>query len=200
MIVECFNCRQYVDAQETGAYERYFNGREPSRRYTLLGCPTCQTPVVVQQTNIGNMAEGDKWDIPSVVYPEGDTRINPNAPDAIRRAFEEACRCYRSNAYTASTIMCRKTLEGVCEVHEVRERNLSLSLKAMKERSIIDDHLFDWSDALRTIGNEAAHGVGATISQADAKDTIEFTNAILDYLFSYRERFEQFIQRRKRGA
>ncbi|MBK3746649.1 DUF4145 domain-containing protein [Pseudomonas balearica] len=142
------------------------------------------------------MAEGDKWDIPFVVFPQGDIRVNPSAPVEIRAAFQEACTCYRTRAYTASAIMCRKTLEGTCAAHGVEERNLSASLKKMKELTLIDDRLFEWSDALRVVGNEAAHGVNVAISQADAKDAIEFTNAILDYLFSYRDRFEQFKKRR----
>jgi Domain of unknown function (DUF4145) len=63
---------------------------------------------------------------------------------------------------------------------------------------MIDERLFEWSDALRVVGNEAAHGVGLSIDQ-DAKDTLEFTNAILDYIFSYRDRFEQFKKRRAKG-
>lgn len=54
--------------------------------------------------------------------------------------------------------------------------------------------------ALRVVGNEAAHGVKGAISQPDAKDAIEFTNAILDYVFSYRDRFEQFKKRRASSA
>jgi len=82
----------------------------------------------------------------------------------------------------------------------VEERNLSASLRKLKELALIDDQLFEWSDALRVVGNEAAHGVGIVVSQADAKDAIEFTNAILDYLFSYKDRFEQFMRRRKPEA
>lgn len=33
-----------------------------------------------------------------------------------------------------------------------------------------------------TVGNEAGHGVGLSIEQAEAKDILEFTNAIMDYL------------------
>ena len=114
MIIECSNCRQYVEAKQAGSYWRHFEGREPSRRYTLLACTTCQEPILVGQTNIGNMAEGDKWDTPFVVFPQGDIRVNPRAPIEIRAAFQEACTCYRTQAFTASAIMCRKTLEGIC--------------------------------------------------------------------------------------
>ncbi|MDP3427290.1 MAG: DUF4145 domain-containing protein, partial [Humidesulfovibrio sp.] len=92
--------------------------------------------------------------------------------------------------------MCRKTLEGICSVHSVAERNLMSALRKMKEQGMIDERLYEWSDALRLAGNEAAHGVKSIISEADASDVLEFTNAILDYMFSYRDRFEKFKSRR----
>jgi hypothetical protein len=197
MIIECSECRQYIEAKDAGLYWRHFDGREPSCRYTLLACTVCSSPILVRQTNVGNMAEGDKWGIPFVMFPQSDARVNPNAPAGIRAAFEEACTCYRTQAFTASAIMCRKTLEGVCAMHGIEERTLNASIRKMKDVGLIDERLFEWSDALRVVGNEAAHGVGVQITQADAKDTLEFTNAILDYLFSYRDRFEQFQKRRK---
>jgi hypothetical protein len=144
------------------------------------------------------MAEGDKWDTPQLVYPTADLRVNPNAPHDIRSAFDEACNCYRAGAFTASAIMCRKTLEGICAVHGVTERALARSLRKMHEDKLIDDRLFEWSDLMRIAGNEAAHGVALSIQQADAKDILEFTNAIMDYLFSFRDRFEEFKKRRNK--
>ena len=197
MIVECLECRSHVDAKEAGAYERPSNGNGPSSLYTLLYCSHCLSPIVVRQTNIGNQVEGDKWDTPQVIFPIADLRVNPHAPHDIRAAFDEACNCYRARAFTASAIMCRKTLEGVCDSHGAKARNLADSLKKMKDKGLIDERLYEWSDTLRIAGNEAAHGVGLSIAQPDAKDILEFTNAILDYLFSYRDRFEQFKLRRR---
>lgn len=142
------------------------------------------------------MAEGDIWDTAQLVYPTADLRINPNAPADIRSAFDEACNCYRVGAHTASAIMCRKTLEGICAAHGISEGSLAKSLKAMHRKTLIDDRLFEWSDLMRLAGNEAAHGVGLTVSQPDAKDILEFTNGIIDYLFSFRDRFDEFKKRR----
>lgn len=197
MITECTECRLHVEAKEQGSFERLSDGREPSSLYTLLSCTKCGSPILVRQTNIGNMAEGDKWDTPFVLFPPADLRVNPSAPREIQTAFEEACACYRAQAFTASAIMCRKTLEGLCAVHGVDERNLASALKKMRDTGLIDERLFEWSDTLRVVGNEAAHGVAISIAQPDAKDTLEFTNAILDYMFSFRDRFEQFKRRRQ---
>jgi hypothetical protein len=53
--------------------------------------------------------------------------------------------------------MCRKTLEGVCSEHGVKSGTLAAQLKKLKENGVIEGRLFEWADALRTIGNEAAH-------------------------------------------
>src|SRR6266850_5691832 len=116
MIVECADCRSYVDATAHGRFERLSDGSGPSSLFSLLSCSKCRAPILVRQTNIGNMADGDKWDTPQLVYPTADLRVNPNAPHDIRLAFDEACSCYRAGAFTASAIMCRKTLEGICTV------------------------------------------------------------------------------------
>ncbi|MBB4576616.1 DUF4145 domain-containing protein [Rhizobium lentis] len=197
VIVECVECRLYVDAAQAGHYVRLSDGNGPSTRFLLLSCSECRSPILVRQTNVGNLAEGDIWETPIPVFPTADLRVNPNAPQAIQEAFDEACACYRANAFTASAIMCRKTLEGICAVHGVEERSLAASLRKMSDDSMIDSRLFEWSDMLRIAGNEAAHGVGLSIAQADAKDMLEFTNAIMDYLFSYRDRFEAFKARRQ---
>lgn len=196
VIIECLECRSHVEADHAGNYIRLSDGREPSTRFSLLSCSACQSPILVRQTNVGNLAAGDLWDTPVPIFPAADLRVNPNAPQDIQRAFDEACACYRANAFTASAIMCRKTLEGICAAHGVAERTLAASLRKMSDEKLIDSRLFEWSDMLRMAGNEAAHGVGIAIPQADAKDMLEFTNAIMDYLFSYRDRFEAFKARR----
>ena len=60
---------------------------------------------------------------------------------------------------------------------------------------IIENRLYEWADALRISGNEAAHGVKLQISQKDAKDILEFTHALLEYVFTFQEKFDQFKSR-----
>ncbi len=198
MIVECPHCQTFVETDEIGAYEYLRHGENPSGRYLLLKCRRCEKPILVNQHNVGNLAEGDIWDTPSRLYPSTEIHINPNAPPEIRTAYEEAVSCYQARAYTAAAIMCRKTLEGISAVHGIRERNLVGALRAMRDQGLIDERLYEWSDALRLAGNEAAHGVGITVSLDDARDMLDFANAILDYLFSFRQKFEEF-QRRREG-
>jgi hypothetical protein len=53
-----------------------------------------------------------------------------------------------------------------------------------------------WATGLRIAGNEAAHVVDAEVAPEDARDVIEFTEALLSYAFSLNRRFEEFRLRR----
>jgi hypothetical protein len=63
----------------------------------------------------------------------------------------------------------------------------------------IEGRLLEWAEALRNFGNEAAHDVGVTISAQDAKDIMTFTEALIEYVFTYRDQFERFKKRRTAG-
>ena len=94
--------------------------------------------------------------------------------------------------------MCRKTLEGICSAHGITVKYLGTSLKEMKDKGIIENRLFEWAEALRISGNEAAHDVNIKISSQDAKDIVEFTDALLEYVFTFRDKFDEFKKRRSK--
>lgn len=200
MILECTNCNAHVETEEIGEYEYLRNEDHPSGRFVLLKCKKCGSPILINQDNIGNMVEGNIWDSPITLFPNQDTHFNPNAPKAIRTSYEEAAKCFRNRAYTASAIMCRKTLEGICKNNGISERNLVQAIRKMKESKIINDQLFEWADTLRMAGNEAVHGVDITVSREDSRDMLDFTNAIIDYIYSFKEKFEQFKKRREKDS
>jgi hypothetical protein len=118
-------------------------------------------------------------------------------PNSLRLAYEEARSCFRAKAYTATAIMCRKTLEGIADENKITARNLGIALKEMKDKGIIENRLYEWADALRISGNEAAHGVNSQVSRQDANDILEFTHALLEYVFTFQEKFEQFKKRQR---
>jgi len=191
VIVECLNCEARVDAEILASCE-YPDPEAGHGRFCFLRCPSCKSPLLVVQEDAG-----DGWDEPYRLYPAQGTRVNPALPAPIRSAFGEALACVKAKAFTAAAIMCRKTLEGVCAEHGIVARTLVVGLKEMKEKGIIEARLFEWADALRVVGNEAAHDVAVTVSKADAMDIVEFTNALLEYVFTFRDRFEKFKKRRK---
>ncbi|MGI6174969.1 MAG: DUF4145 domain-containing protein [Christensenellales bacterium] len=197
MIIECDSCAAFVETETMGGFEYLRKGNTPSGRYVFLKCKKCDGPLLIRQDNVGNMAEGDIWDTPVKIYPTEDFHTNPNAPKQVRVIFEEACRCFKAHAYIATAILSRKTIESICEHHGIKERNLVGSLAKMKSEGEIDERLFEWADMLRLVGNEAAHDINAEVSKEDANDVLDFTNAIIDYIFSFNEKFTEFKARRQ---
>jgi len=186
MLLECRRCQALVNAELMGSYIRQDEHFGPVT-YGLYRCPKCEHPLLTDE---------DEYFGVSRIYPPMDKWINPRLPAPIKAAYEEAVSCFKSKAYTAAAIMCRKTLEGICVEHGVTGRNLVSALKELKDKGIIESRLYEWADALGISGNEAAHDVNVRISKVDAKDILEFTNALLEYVFTFRDRFEEFKNRR----
>jgi hypothetical protein len=188
---ECTSCQAKVNATILHSYE-WHSEDEPSVRYNFGKCPRCAGPFIIGQTDWGRGYE-DEWQI----HPLQDRGPSQSLPAPILSAYVEALACYKARAFTAAAIMCRKTVEGLCVAHGVHTSNLAASLKSLRDKGIIEARLFEWADALRLSGNEAAHDVSVTISPEDAKDIVEFTNALLEYVFTFRDRFTAFQKRRQ---
>ena len=198
IMIECPYCQAHVEAEEGGQFEFGSAGDRPGGRYVLARCKRANHILLAVQENVGNIAEGDIWDVARRIFPEPDLRSNPKAPTDIRKTLDEALTCLAAHAYTATAILCRKALEGVAADKGIRTQNLVSALEKMRAAGLIDNRLYEWSDALRNAGNEAAHDVSIAISAEDARDIAEFTIAIVDYVYFYREQFENFRMRRKK--
>lgn len=197
MLIECKKCNAIVEAEIMSSYQKHSPEDEIDANaieFSFLRCPKCHDPILAYQVDVNRGFEG-----PFRIYPPQEKQINPSFPEPIRNAYQEALSTFRVKAFTAAAIMCRKTLEGVCRVHGIKPgKGLKSDLKEMKEIGIIDAQIFEWAEALRIFGNEAAHDVKVTISRQDAKDIIEFTDALLEYVFTYRDKFNEFNKRRQR--
>lgn len=191
MLVECKNCEALVDAGVLNTYEGYDPETGPPYKYSFLKCPKCDSPFLVLQERFG-----DYWDDPYRLYPPQE-RINPFYPEPVKKAYSEAFACFKAKAYTATAIMCRKTLEGICAEHNIKRKVLADSLNELKKQGIIESRLFDWADMLRISGNEAAHDLAVTVPADDARDILEFTNALLEYVFTFKDKFEQYKKRKE---
>ena len=189
MIIECKKCEALVNAEVLAKYN-YKNQHGNIVVYSFLKCPNCELPL---------LTEDDLWGV-TRIYPPYDQRVNPNLPLPLQNSYEEALACFKSKAYTATAIMCRKTLEGICTEHGVKGHNLVSALKEMKDKGFIENRLFEWADELRISGNKAAHDIKVSISVEDARDILEFTNALLEYVFTFRDKFEEFKKRRSEQA
>ena len=199
MLVECSTCEAIVDGEVIADYTQYDEQSDMTGKYSFLKCPRCANPFIMLQVDDGSNPAIVNWDEPRRLYPPLEMGVSLSIPNSLRLAYDEARSCFRAKAYTATAIMCRKTLEGIADENKITVRNLATALKEMKDKGIIENRLYEWADTLRISGNEAAHGVNTRLSQQDAKDILEFTHAILEYVFTFQEKFQQFKNRQSQS-
>jgi hypothetical protein len=137
------------------------------------------------------------WGSPIRVFPIGERPIAATVPPIVRSSLEEADLCFRARAYSACAVMCGRALEGMCHHFNAKSKHLGGGLKELRQRQIIDERLFKWSEELQRHRNLGAHATEERIPREDARDLLDFANAITEYVFVLNDRFEKFMARRR---
>lgn len=200
MLIECDICNALVESQLISSYiqEMEYDWVD-NMKFSFCKCSQCNSPILIKQEyDLSNPLEEINWGLPKKIYPNNLFHINPVIPEKLQISLTESVKCFKSGAYTATAMMARKTLENFCTLKNIKEKNLALSIKKLKENGTINDQLFDWADELRLAGNKAAHDINHNIEERDAKDILDFTIAILDFTYSFKDKFDKF-KRRKQG-
>ena len=198
MIVDCETCGVRVDGKLVAEY-RHFEQENVGDRFFFVECPACHSPILLQSNfQAGSLTE--MWAEPTRLYPATGETVSPSVPHNLRQSFGEAAACLRCGAYTACVIMCRKTIEALCVAKGANSGTLASKLKKLRDDRVVDDRLFRWADMLRVAGNEAAHDVEMTTTKGDARDILDFSRALLEYIFTFEQRFEDFVSRREQKA
>ncbi len=192
MLAYCKECDRKIDGAKHGEYQYHDKAEGPPKKLALLNCPRCMHAIVVEQIEHW----GGYWSEPKTVYPNDLSGLSEEIPEALRDSFNEAAVCFNASSFNAAAIMCRRTLEGVCADLGIKKRSLAASLAALGEEGHIDGSMAAWANALRVAGNEAAHDVKSSVSRIDSQDLLEFTEAILDYVYVFKRKFEAFQARR----
>lgn len=169
-------------------------------QHTIGECSSCETAVLLK--NVATPEIGDNgyhrwWSDAEVLYPVRDEKLDPAIPPEIAASFQEAVRVRQAGAPTATAIMCRRTLEGVCSHFGAPGRTLFERLKSLKDANQIDERIYKAADlVLREFGNEAVHECSTVISAEDAKDALDFTKVVLHHAFVVEAAFVAFQGRR----
>ncbi len=131
-----------------------------------------------------------------VLWPNSGREMSTKIPESLRLEHKEARSCFSSAAYTATVVMVRRTLEGVCAENGVKKQPLIKALQQMQSDGLIEGRLLEWAEGLRVLGNDGAHFTGRRVSREDAQDALALAEALLDYLYVFSAQFAEFKQRR----
>ena len=141
--------------------------------------------------------EGDKDESLEQRYPVEFRPLSGATPFSISRAYHEAVRARRHQLNTAAALMARRGVEAIC-AHEGESRgSLEAKLKKLQERGVIDQRLYDWSNVVRRVGNAGAHDTDTLVTREDADDSLAFLEALANYLYTFRDRYEKYEARRE---
>ena len=182
--MDCVHCNARVPAPVIAAYETEPSDDDREHIVYFLKCSLCGFPMVA------STPADEPDDPPYRMFPAQEGRLSSAVPSTIRSSHEEAWRCFKAKAYTAAAIMCGKSLESMCRAHKVKE------LEQLRESGVIEDRLLEWGEAVQATRDQAAHDLSTAISRQDSEDLIQFTEAILEYVFTFADRFGRFRDRR----
>ncbi|MFC7384722.1 DUF4145 domain-containing protein [Sphaerisporangium rhizosphaerae] len=202
--IRCWACAEDQAAEEQAAFISGATGLHDERkiRLAVATCNNCFAPVALFQEVIWDdyqEVEVVRSTRASVIWPFSDQRGQERSlaiPSELRREHQEAQLCFNANAYTATVVMVRRALEGVCADHNVQARNLVGGLEEMARQGLIEGRLLEWAQELRVLGNDAAHFTGRPVARQDAQDALDLAEALMDYLYVFTGRFNQFKKRR----
>lgn len=217
-IVDCHWCKAKVAAEERGRAESSgmteADGDPFGHRLFVGVCPSCHSLLAgeSQQTAFGGYdSPEDEWSDVVRVYPRPPKAFNSyRIPKVVKDSLVEADRSMQANANVAACVMLGRALEAVCRDVLAREESdksappsvqskkkitLGEGIKKLRERKIIDDRLYDWSQQLQAFRNLAAHPEDIEISRNDAEDLQTFVYAIVEYIYDLADRYEEFKQR-----
>ncbi|MFE4701405.1 DUF4145 domain-containing protein [Streptomyces sp. NPDC056738] len=192
ILATCGSCDKTVMATVAGVLVEENGDNGLPTLLQLASCSKCGDALLAMEEDYG-----DGWDEdPVTVWPQTQQVMSPLIPETLRRQHGETYRCFTAKAYTATVVMVRRTLEGLCREQGAQGRSLMQMLQHLNSSGKIEGRLLEWSQELRMLGNEGAHFTNTSITPEDAADAIVFSEALIDYIYVYSTQFENFKKRR----
>jgi hypothetical protein len=141
-----------------------------------------------------------QWCEAELVYPGDRSTLDGSVPTALCANFWEAHVCFQNGAYKACALMCRTIVEGAATTFGATGWQLTAKLRYLRQENIISEKLHAWATlVLKKLGDDAAHHLDEAITREDANDALEFTRAILEYLYVLEAAFQRFNDRRTKA-
>lgn len=223
-IIDCPWCKAKVAAIESGRASDIGRTEEDGDPYGVLlvvgKCPSCHSLLAGASHQVafaGWDSDEDRWSDVVRIHPKPPKSfLSHRIPRSVRDSIEEAEKSLQANANIAACAMLGRALEAVCrdllEEHapptppgkpqppQKRPLMLGEGIRKLKDKGLIDDRLYDWSQQLHAFRNAAAHPTDESISREDAEDLQSFVYAIIEYIYDLTDRYNDFKNRMEKKA
>lgn len=200
MRIECPECETVVDGKVISKHTSFDDVNFLEFKVVLLECPVCKDSIVGGSEKYEVAPNKYEWDSLRRLWPQPETNIPFEIPNIARNSLLEARICFKAKAYSACVVMSGRTLEGVCLHYKTKKSTMAQGLKELKDREVIDKRLYQWGEEIRKHRNIGAHASKDRILKEDAKDVLDFAQAICDYVFVLNARFERFKERTSKAS
>ncbi len=174
---KCGHCENFVASNQgyTGKVLSRFRGAEPltARIYT---CPLCERPTFFIWS-AGKIVER----IPADSFGDSVGHL----PDEVEELYDEARRCMKSGAYTATVMVCRKLLMHIAvEKGGDENENFAYYVNWLEENHFIPPDGKSWVDRVRTKGNAANHEI-LLMKREEAEELITFLAMLMKIVYEF---------------
>jgi hypothetical protein len=160
-------------------------------RVSSMECRNCHQPIVViEQQYVGDTPANQKHAGGMITYrglfwwPFQGMVVNEEVPATIQKILGEAKISFAAQCYRASAVMSRRTLEAIAADKGEGSGTLSMQIKNLMAKGILDKNLGDWATEVRLIGNSGAHfDPVSDVEKTDAEQIILFIEELIKYLY-----------------
>jgi hypothetical protein len=190
-----------VDWEETDVF---IDPGDQTSGYTFVygTCPECSMPIAqVRHGKISDSEHDLLLGFPveeTVVFPQSYVRpVDPEVPESFRGDYQEAASVL-SLSPNASAALSRRLLQRVLRDEiGVKPSSLAVEIREFINTPGVPSHLSDAVDAVRNVGNFAAHplkdtdtGQIADVEAGEADWLLDVLEALFDFAFIQPKRLE----------
>ncbi len=195
IIEECRHCGNKTKLDIVARYnERFDEDFCCSEDWIILKCCACKKILFAKIYSGEDTAQytedGIEYEeIFDTLYPI-ITYQNTNVPQKVNKAFLSAIKAQHVDDVVC-LIALRRTLEIICKDKKAKGETLKDKILNLTQNGTFPAIINEASDILRILGNEAAHGENFENDWFVAKEMINFTQIIIEYVYVIPYRIEQ---------
>jgi len=186
--MKCPHCLVGFFEGQTRKVDPLRSGKNEDYLLVTYLCPNCEKLVV--QLRIKHNYESNYT--ARLVYPRVTSRepISEHVPSKYADDYKEACLVLVDSP-KASAALSRRCLQlMIWDEFKIKKRNLDLEIQEVLDNNVLPSHIAEALDAVRHIGNFAAHAQKSTntgeildVEEGEAEWSLEVIEFLFDHCF-----------------
>ncbi|WP_244207013.1 DUF4145 domain-containing protein [Caballeronia pedi] len=161
-----------------------------------MECPACNQAIIYLR---GTDKNGYTEHAPRLVFPKATPRqaASPEVPSSIAQDYHEACAVLVDSA-KASAALSRRCLQSILRENGFAHKDLAPAIQALLESKQLPLAIADNVDAIRNIGNFAAHPMKDTntgeilpVEPQEAEWNLDVLEELFDFFYVQPEKARQ---------